>query len=141
MLSEDQLNKIVKIDNAIPSEFDATWKPTDTDHTRRLKFYHDLLDTDFFKAVLNGDEIVAFYCIRAAQIGSTNIGMATTVWVHPGHRKSGIARHLHEMGIDWAKSQKIAYFQSSVHSTNHRSRELHEKSGFETYAITYRLKI
>jgi L-amino acid N-acyltransferase YncA len=140
-LSENDLRIIAKIDNAIPSEFDTTWKPKESDLAKRLTFYQELLETDFFKVGIIGKEIVAFYCIRALQMGSTNIGMATTIWVHPHHRKEGIAKQLHEMGIEWARSQNILYLQSSVHSSNHRSMELHVKSGFENYSVTLRLKI
>jgi L-amino acid N-acyltransferase YncA len=140
-LSEDDLRNIVKIDNGIPSEFDSSWKPNDDDHAKRLKLYQEFPETDFFKAVICKNEIIGFYCIRATQIGSANIGMATTIWIHPSYRKDGIARQLFEMGIDWAKSKNIEFLQSSVHSNNERSMELHLKSGFETYAVTLRLKI
>jgi L-amino acid N-acyltransferase YncA len=140
-LTEVDLKKIVKIDNNIPAEFDETWKPNETDHERRLKFYLDLLDTDFFKAVLYKNEIIGFYCIKASIVGSVHVGMATTIWVDPSYRKEGIAKQLFDMGIEWAKTQNIKFLQSSVHTNNERSKELHLKSGFKECAITFRLNI
>jgi ribosomal protein S18 acetylase RimI-like enzyme len=140
-LSEELLRKLVLIDNSVPADFDPEWKPTEIDHAERLKYFQELSDTDFFKTVLLGAEIVGFHVIRRGQGAMKNIGFISTLWVHPDHRGKGIARKLKAMGVEWARAQKLDYLQTSSHSTNQRMIEMNLKAGFKPHAITMRMKL
>jgi GNAT superfamily N-acetyltransferase len=140
-LSEETLRKVVAIDNSVPTDFDPEWKPTVIDHVERLKYYQELSDSDFFKTVLLGEEIIGLHVIQRGRGAVKNVGFISTLWVHPKHRGKGIARKLKAMGVEWARAQKLNYLQTSSHSNNSRMIELNLKAGFQPHAITLRLKV
>jgi RimJ/RimL family protein N-acetyltransferase len=140
-LSEQNVRTIAKIDNSIPAEYDANWKPSENDHENRLKYYQGFSDLDFFKVVFNKEEIVAFYFIKAVNMANCNIGMIVTLWVLPSYRNKGIAKRLKELGVQWAINRNIDYLQTTVHSNNRRMMDINLKAGFKDYSNTLRMKI
>jgi len=140
-LSEETLRKIVEIDNAVPSEFDPEWQPQEPEHQARLKQFQELSDRDFFEVAFSEKEIIGFHVILGKRGPKMNLGVISTLWVHPVYRGQGIAKQLKQKGLDWARASKLQYLQTSTHSNNERMMEINLKSGFVPYSVTLKYKL
>lgn len=140
-LSEKALRNIVLIDNAIPTEFDPNWNPTESDHDERLKHYRELSESGFFKAAFLNEQLVGFHLIGRGRGVMKNIGFISTLWTHPEHRGKGVATYLKNLGLEWARNEKLDYLQTMSHSTNTKMIEMNLKAGFKPHAVSLRLKL
>lgn len=138
-LTEEQLAEIARIDNEIPTAFDPDHVPDDNMLLGRLDHYSKFKESDFFQAVFEGEKLIAFH--MAHSMGNGEIGRILTLWVHSSYRNCGLGKKLKELGIDWARSQKISILYTSVHPKNKRMLDINEKNGFEIQAIEMKLKL
>ena len=140
-LNDEIIRKIALIDNSVPTEFDPSWQPNESDHEERSKQFKELSQTGFFKVAFTENEVIGFHGIWRGKGPKKNLGMITTLWVHPRFRKRGIGKQLKQMGLEWARTLGLEYLQTSTHSNNTRMMEINSSAGFKPYAVTLRYKL
>ena len=61
--------------------------------------------------------------------------------VYPENQKLGVGKKLLEKAEEYAKSKNIHILEGLIHKDNQKSREFHEKNGFELFGYNLRKEI
>jgi len=81
----------------------------------------------------------AIACIWLGQATDQRTGLLhpyiLLLYVHPNHRRQGIATALLETAHQWAKAQGYSQVSLQVFSSNHAAQALYQKLGYEPEAI------
>lgn len=138
-LSQEEILKIAKIDIQIPMLHDVTFKGDEADLQYEIEMFTKLSANDFFKVVYLDSRIIGFHVIRKHKTRPT--AQIMTLWVHEDYRGQGIAKRLKDMGLMWAREQKIEYINTSVNYTNPRMLEINKAQGYEPFSVNLRMKL
>lgn len=136
-LAEDELRKIIEIDNEIPRIFDPSWRATKT-LAERLEQFKNFNDADFFQVIYADREIVGFHIIKGSK---NHIAYLETLWIKPSHQRRGLAKKLKELGVSWAKEKGYESLQTAVHVKNERMYRINILSGYEPLSTVFRMKL
>ena len=89
---------------------------------------------EVFLAVLD-DEIVGHTIVRNERDDQGRLGLFSTVWVHPAHRRFGVATALLKTGHAWLRGAGNHRFATKTDEDNIRLIELFARHG---YQVTHR---
>ena len=137
LLSEIDLSRVAKIDNAIPLEHDPDFHHK-LSLEDRIVYFKSIKISDFFQVVFDDQEIVGFHIVN--DIGQS-IGMIVTLWVHPKYRHQGIAKQLKQLALEWAEKNQLEYLQTTVQLKNQRMLLINQQNGFESFSVNMRKKL
>jgi GNAT superfamily N-acetyltransferase len=87
----------------------------------------------------------AIACIWLGQATDQRTGLLhpyiLLLYVHPEHRRQGIATALLEIAHQWAKAQGYSQVSLQVFSSNHAAQVLYQKLGYEPEAILMKRRL
>jgi RimJ/RimL family protein N-acetyltransferase len=72
---------------------------------------------------------------RSENIKSKHNATIWGVYVRPAWRGQGIAQHLVEAGLDWARQQGLKFVKLAVVTTNVAAIRAYQKMGFRVYGV------
>lgn len=81
------------------------------------------------------DDIVAFHWVQAKPKEDRPHAQVVGLWVHPEHRKQGVASKLKKRGEDWCLAQGITELRTNVFTANQTMVELNQRLGYEVVMV------
>ncbi len=137
--NETELRRIAEADARVPIDFDPSYAFEEGSISARLDFYQGLGKADFFEVAVLGPELIGLHIIRKTpHPPQLFIGSIISLWVHPEHRRRGIARTLKARGEQWARASGLVFLQTHVHVNNHRMLDVNRGQGYEVAYLQLR---